>query len=305
MLALRALAPRAGRPLVVLASFSCPAVACAVDWAGLEPCFADVDPDAWQLDPDDLERLVATHEGRIGAVLGTATLGAPPAPALRERWAAACASAGVPLIVDAAAAAGAEGWTALGGNASLVSLGATKPGGAAEGAVLLRPDVALAARIAGLARFGVHDGAVAGDVGLNGRVSELHAAAMLACLEGLDREIAARRAVVRRLRAELEPAGVTLQAHAAGSAWQVLNVVFPSRARRDRARAAAALAGVETRTLWAPPLHRQAAFAPAAPRPLPVTDDLAARSLSLPVLADLTPDEHQALVAVVAAGLRG
>src|SRR5204863_10197106 len=131
---------------------------------------------------------------------------------------------------------------------SLVSFGTTKPGGVAEGALLLARDEALAARIAGLARFGIG----AGQVGLNGHVSELHAAAMLAALDELDGTIARRRAVAQALRADVGALGARLQGGADGSAWQFLNVALPSAAARAAAREAAADRDVATRTLWAP-----------------------------------------------------
>ena len=54
---------------------------------------------------------------------------------------------------------------------------------------------------------------------------------------------------------------------------------------RDRVRGALAARGIETRTYYDPPCHRQRAFAEFHDprRSLPATDLLASRSLSLPI----------------------
>ena len=91
------------------------------------------------------------------------------------------------------------------------------------------------------------------------------------------------------------------QAGAPGGTWQALHVLLPDGSTRERAFTAAEAEGVEVRALWSPPLHRQGPFAP-SPRGsrLEVTDELAARSLSLPMSTRLGEDEIQRIAAVVA-----
>ncbi len=64
--------------------------------------------------------------------------------------------------------------------------------------------------------------------------------------------------------------------------------------------AAAEALQVQARAYFDPPAHRQPAFARWAPLagPLPVTDDIAARSLSLP-MANRLPAEHVERIADV------
>src|SRR3954454_5385769 len=53
MVAMRAAfgAPREERRLVVTPSYTFTATACAIEWAGFEPLFVDVDPVGWHVDP--------------------------------------------------------------------------------------------------------------------------------------------------------------------------------------------------------------------------------------------------------------
>ena len=74
--------------------------------------------------------------------------------------------------------------------------------------------------------------------------------------------------------------------------------IAPAAGVRDRALAEAAAAGVEVRSYFSVPLHRMPAFAGhPSEGGLPVTDDLAARSLSLPMANDLTRVDVDAILA--------
>jgi dTDP-4-amino-4,6-dideoxygalactose transaminase len=304
MIALAALAGQ--RRFVAMPSFTCPAVACAVRWAGLEPLWVDIESEGWQLDPVALSAALDARGEDVAAVIATLTFGAAPPAAIAAGWRRACAAHGIPLIVDAAAALGAapaDGGPALDaiGAVTLFSLGVTKPGGAAEGAVLAARDGELADRLRVLASFGMDgDNVVAGPVGLNGRLSELNAAAALAALDALDASLARRRSVATALLEALAGVPLSLAAGAPTSTFPALHVALPDHAARERARAAAATLGVETRTHWDPPLHHHPTFAhhPAG-GPMAVTEELAPRCLALPVLEDLRADE----IALVARAL--
>lgn len=304
MLALAALAGR--RRLVAMPSFTCAAVACAVRWAGLEPLWIDVEAESWQLDPPALGAALDARGEDVAAVIATLTFGAAPSAAVATGWRQACAAHDTPLIVDAAAALGAapaDGAPPLDaiGVMTLYSLGVTKPGGAAEGAVLVTHDGELADRLRCLASFGMDgDNVVAGPPGLNGRLSELNAAAALAALDGLEASLARRRSVAAALLEALAGIPLTLAAGAATSTYPALHVALPDHAARERARTAAAELGVETRTHWDPALHQHPAFARhRAGGSLAVTEELAPRCLALPVLEDLRHDE----IALVARAL--
>jgi dTDP-4-amino-4,6-dideoxygalactose transaminase len=102
------------------------------------------------------------------------------------------------------------------------------------------------------------------------------------------------------VRAEIERAGapVSFQRGVEGSTFQVCQVLADSAALREQMLARADELGVQARAYFDPPVHRQPAFERWAPLAgaLPVTDDIAARSLSLPMANRLSP-EHIARIA--------
>jgi perosamine synthetase len=70
----------------------------------------------------------------------------------------------------------------------------------------------------------------------------------------------------------------------------VFPLVFDSHERREQVRRALAAAGVETRTYFVP-LHRQPHLRRFATHDYPVSEQLAARGLYLPLWPDMTDDE--------------
>lgn len=311
VLALRAAcgAPRPGRDRVVLPSFTFAATAAAVTWAGFTPLFADVDPDSWQLDGAELARIVGEQGDRVAGVLACSTFGTPPPDATRAAWRAACAARGVPLIIDSAAAFGAtrgDGSPAgCSGDTEVFSLHATKPSAAGEGGLVVTSSPELAECIARLVNFGFDPATrLVGEAGLNAKLSELHAASALAMLDRLDEMLERRRARVARARELLRSLPLAWQQESTGSTWQILQLVVPTGRIRAAALAAAGELGVEARACFDPPLHRHDAWSDAATLggDLRVTEQLAARSLSLPMANDLTEPELRRIAAVVERG---
>jgi dTDP-4-amino-4,6-dideoxygalactose transaminase len=304
MLVLRALAgPPDRERLVVVPSFVCPAVAGAVEWAGFTPLFADVEPRGWHLDPVAIDAALAEHAGAIVAVIVCAQFGTPPDPAQLAAWEALTDAAGVPLVFDAAAGLGA---VRASGAATVYSLEATKPSGVGEGGIVVTEDAALADELRRLANYGMRDGIVHATVGLNGKLSELGAAAALAELDILSDALSERRRRGMALSEPLRAAGATLQAGVEESAWDAVHVVLDSPQTRATALARAAELQVETRTLWDPPLHCQPAWAGAriARAGLVTTESLAPRSLALPMAVDLSDEELQRIADVLRSGSR-
>ncbi len=312
MVALRAACgePSSRRSLVVIPSFTFTATACAVVWAGFEPLFADVLADSWQLDPDALERALAAGGGRVAGVLACSTFGTAPPVAVRRAWRAACAAADVPLLLDSAAGFGAvdEAGRPIGalGETEIFSFHATKPLAIGEGGAVVTADPELARRVARLTSFGMEPGGRSSTVaGVNAKCSELHAAMGLAALDRYPESLARRRATAARLRAALLATGapVSVQVGHEGATHQTCQLLADGPGARSAALRAAERLGVQARTYFDPPLHRQPAFARwAPPAGLPVTDALAERALSLPMANGLS-DEHVERIAEVGAAL--
>lgn len=293
-----------GRRLVVTPSYTFAATAGAVEALGHRPLFVDVDPQGWQVDPAALESALAEHGDDVAAVLVTHTFGVPPAAGLQERWAAACAAQGVPMVVDAAAAFGAVDAagvrTGTGSDTHVFSFHATKPFGIGEGGLVTTRDDELAGLFDGIRQFGFAQGRLATLPGLNAKLDELHAAVALTVLDDFDRVLTARRATAEHYRLHLEPAGFGFQTGSAGGTWQAGYLQAPDPAARESLLAAGREHGVGITAYYERPLHHHPAFAGALVHgELPVTERLASCALALPMANDLTPAERARVVDVV------
>jgi dTDP-4-amino-4,6-dideoxygalactose transaminase len=241
------------------------------------------------MDPAALEPALESYAGRVAGVLACATFGTAPAASLRQAWRDLCTAYDVPLVIDSAPGFGtrdAEG-RLLGalGDTEVFSFHATKPFAAGEGGLVTTPDPELAARIGRMINFGLEPGTrISADVGMNGKMSELHAAASLAMLDRIEDVVALRQGHAARLRAAIGPAAhLQYQAGTERSTWQIFHVLCPTPEMRDRAVALAPSHGIEVRTMHDPALHTHPAFAHCRRGPLPVTEAAAARALALPM----------------------
>ena len=277
---------------VVLPSFTFQATAHAVAWNGLRPAFADIDADTLTLSPDAASRATGM---RTAAILATHTYGTP---ADVEGLTAKARQSGVRLFFDAAHAFGSRHLDRpIGGfgDAEVFSLTPTKPVVAGEGGIVATNDDDLADRVRRLRDYGKEDDYDVRVIGLNARMSELHAVVALASLNGLDERIDRRNELAATYRDVLGSiSGISFPEVRPGdvSTYKDLTVLVDSERFGTHAAAlgeALAAEGVETRRYYAPPIHRTAAYrAVANGVRLPVTEDVAARVLTLPLWVGMT-----------------
>ncbi|WP_424639218.1 DegT/DnrJ/EryC1/StrS family aminotransferase [Embleya sp. AB8] len=272
---------------VAMPGFTFSATAHAAHWAGATPVFAEVDPDSLTLDPGDAAELLA--ESGASALMATHVYGTP---CRVEELAKVAADADVPLVYDAAHALGSRrAGTPIGGFgvAEVFSLSPTKVVVAGEGGLIATRDeeLARACRLGrGYGNPGDYDCVFPG---LNARMSELHAALALVSLRGLPERVRTRAALVEVFASAIRDVpGLRLPALAAGdvSTWKDLTlIVDPAAFGMDVPTLARALQaeGIDSRRYFHPPVHRQKAYAHLAARPLPITDDVSARVLTLPL----------------------
>ncbi|TGD42115.1 DegT/DnrJ/EryC1/StrS family aminotransferase [Pseudotabrizicola sediminis] len=165
----------------------------AIDWCGLVPVFADVEPAFATLCPQAVERAITPRSVAILAVhfQGIACDIAALEDIARRH--------GLWLVFDAAQAPDIETSgrnICLSGDASALSLHGTKLLSTAEGGAIVLRDAGLAPALARLRNFGLEDGRMTGP-GINAKMSELHAAFGLAVLPRVAEETAARRQLRR------------------------------------------------------------------------------------------------------------
>jgi dTDP-4-amino-4,6-dideoxygalactose transaminase len=299
-------APAGTRRRIITPSYTFTATACAISWAGFEPVFVDVETDGWHIDPAALEDALDNYGETVAGVLACATFGTPPASVQRSAWRSACERRGLPLLVDSAPGFGAtdDQGRPLGGlgDTEIFSFHATKPFAVGEGGLIATSDAELAERIGRLINFGLEPGSRASvDIGINAKMSELHAAAGLAMLDRIDDVVRRRRLNAQRLHQAIADLPYGLQAGSDRSTWQIFHLLAPTPEIRDRCLELAPQHAIEIRTMHAPVLHLQPAFAGAEHGPLPVTESLGERALALPMANQLPEDAYERIPALLRA----
>jgi dTDP-4-amino-4,6-dideoxygalactose transaminase len=263
---------------------------------GATPVFVDVEPRSFQIDIAHLERRVAETRaaGRLRprAIIGVDLFGQP------ADWTALAALArreGLFTIDDLAQSFGASlHGQRLGvqADATATSFFPSKPLGAyGDGGALFTEDAERAALYRSLRTHG--EGTTRYEVlrtGMNGRLDSIQAAVLLAKLGVFDAELAARERIARVYDARLGNA-VTIPARVpdSTSAWAIYAVLLRDAAQRNQVQDRLKAAGVPTAIYYPRPLHHQPAYRDQHDgTALPVSEDLAARILALPIHPDLT-----------------
>jgi dTDP-4-amino-4,6-dideoxygalactose transaminase len=288
---------------VIVPSFTFAATAHAVAWNGLRPVFADVDPDTLTLSPKAAELAVGV---RVSAILATHLYGAPCDV---EGLSDVASQNGIALFFDAAHAFGARRAEAMVGGfgaAEVFSLTPTKTLIAAEGGIIATNDDLLAERC----RIGRNYGNP-GDydclfVGLNARMSELHAAVALASFEDLEERISRRNELAesyRKVLGTIPGIDFPLVHDTDRSTYKDLTILVNEDAfglSADALAEALGAEGAETRRYYAPPVHRMRAYrAHGAGADLPVTDAAARAALALPLWTEMTESHVQRIGAAI------
>ncbi|HQM55790.1 MAG TPA: DegT/DnrJ/EryC1/StrS family aminotransferase, partial [Anaerolineaceae bacterium] len=185
-----------------------------------------------------------------------------------------------------------------------------------EGGMVVTDDDALAAQFKLLRSHGMtsltwdrHQGhAWSYDVvttGYNYRIDEIRSALGRVQLEKLDGNNARRSALSARYRellAELCPAlGLPFEGHRGISAHHIMPVLLPRGAQRVRFMERLKEQGIQT-SIHYPPVHTFSAYRQTATGAfnLPITDEVAAREVTLPLYPTMTEDQVQ-LVTLAAA----
>lgn len=267
----------------VTTPFTFPATSSALVWQHLEPVYADIDPATLNLSPASAAEVIDTSTNLLVPVH---TYGNPCAVEDFERLAL---DRNLKVVYDASHAFGIDyrGASLLRwGDAATVSFHATKLFHTGEGgAIVFRNPEALdtARRII---NFGFREG-VPVEVGINAKMSELHAAMGLAVLECVDDIIEQRRAVQDQYRRELrdwiDMPGFIAEASRNGAYMPIL---CHDTAHRDHIKDLLEEGGYDSRAYFYPALGTLGLY---SERLTDVGKTQADRVLCLPIFVGLTP----------------
>jgi dTDP-4-amino-4,6-dideoxygalactose transaminase len=291
-LAIRALELEPGE--IVTTPFSYVATTSAIMWEGHQPVFADIDPATLCIDPTLIEAAITE---RTRAILPVHVFGTPcdvaAIQSIADRYA-------LPVLYD-----GAHGFGVRFGDRALLHYGtlatcsfhATKLFNTVEGGCVLTADEELGRRIELALRFG-HDGDDHQQLGINAKLSELHAAVGLSSLPFVPENIRKRQAVVeaydeilgdRCRRPSLPPGTVRNYAY--------YPIILPSEAAVLRILSQGAEEQIFPRRYFYPSLNTLPYLKTSAV--CPVSESVALRVLCLPLHPDLPRSQVQRISRLV------
>ena len=284
-IALRALGVGPGDEVVV-PSFSFYASAEAVPPTGAKPVFCDVDPSTMCV---TVESVRAAMTARTKAVIAVHLFGnVAPVRAIEEEL-------GVPVVEDAAQAAGSVGPDGRPGNLGSIATFSFYPsknlGAFGDGGAITTSDSDLAERVRTLRFHGSKDKVTYTEVGYNSRLDELQAAVLRVQLPRLDAWAAHRLAVA----SWYEEAGLgdvatlPVATQGASPAWHLYVARLDDP---DVMAAALTELGIGARGYYRLPIHRQPVFAGEhGALELPGTEEAARTHLALPISAAITREQ--------------
>jgi dTDP-4-amino-4,6-dideoxygalactose transaminase len=288
---------------VITTPYSYVATTNAILWEGCRPVFVDIEPDAFCINPDLIEAAITD---KTSAILATHVYGYPCDVA---RIRAVADRHGLKVVYDAAHAFDVKvaGHPLVrNGDCSTLSFHATKIFHSAEGGAVICEDPEVARRTALLAKFGHLGEDEYLGIGINAKLSELHAAMGLAMLPRVDALIASRRERFRWYDEHLQ--GCALQRPKAVERleynYAYYPVLFPTHAAMMRARSAMFARGIIPRRYFSPSLNTLPFLAPELKTACPVSEDVSERVLVLPVSYCLAPQDARVVADIVKQALR-
>jgi len=298
---------------VIVATLTFGATAFAVTYAGARPVFLDVEEEAWGLDPELLETVLAERARKGTQVAAIIPVDLYGRPADYEAILPVAQRYGVPVLVDAAESLGSRhGGRATGtmGAAGVFSFNGNKIMTTSGGGMLVSDDEALIAK----ARFRSTQSRESvpwyehNEIGYNYRMSNLLAALGRAQLARLPEMMARRQAIRARYEASLGSLpGVSVTGDprwGTGNSW-LTTVTFDSSlptGTPDHVRQVLNAQRIESRPIWKP-MHLQPVFRDNEAHLTGVADRVFAQGLCLPSGVGLSDADIDRVIESVTAAL--
>lgn len=290
---------------IITTPFTFFATAEIITLLGAQPVFVDIEPFAYNLDPEKIEAAITP---RTRAILPVSLYGQP---AEMDAINAIAARHYLAVIEDAAQSFGALYKSRHSGNLSTIgctSFFPSKPLGCyGEGGACFTSDNALATAMRELRNHGQEGRYRHTRIGINGRLDTLQAAVLLAKLEVFDQELTARNEIAGRYTVLLKDSVHTPRLLPdRTSAWAQYTIEVDDRKAVENSLHSA---GIPSAVHYPTPLHLQPVFADVAremgwePGTFPVAESSARRVLSLPMHPYLTLPEIERITEALGAAV--
>ncbi|NOS79618.1 MAG: DegT/DnrJ/EryC1/StrS family aminotransferase [Nitrospira sp.] len=288
---------------VITVPFTFFATAGAVSRLGAKPVFIDIQPDTFNLDPAQLERVVTS---RTKAIIPVHLFGqCADMPAINQ----IAKAKRLHVIEDACQAIGAgqggQRAGVLGDTACFSFFPSKNLGGFGDGGMITTNDQGLADALAMLRVHGSRVRYLHEAVGINSRLDALQAVVLDIKLKYLDQWAEGRRRNAARYDQLFRAAGlldrVTLPSTKAGN-FHVYNQYTVRVSKRDELRAHLKEKGVGTEIYYPLPMHLQHCYQDLGYRKgaFPLSERAAEEVMSLPIYAELSDAQLTYVVEMVA-----
>ncbi len=287
---------------IITTPFTFIATAEAVAYVGSTSVFVDIDPKTFNL---DVQQVMDAITAKTRAILPVHLFGQPADLAPLKQL---CEEHGLLLIEDCAQSCGAtyQGkMTGAWGDLGCFSFFPSKNLGCyGDGGMVVTDDDRLAEEIRVLRNHGSRERYHYHVIGMNSRLDELQAAILRVKLRHLDRFNQLRRDNAHHYSRLL--AALDLETpYEDGKGRHVYHQYTVLTEQREAIQSSLADAGIASGIYYPVPLHRQEVFASQCEGvTLPVSEKIAERVLSLPIYPELTGDQIERVVAVVAASVK-
>ena len=285
---------------VAVTTYSWPATANVIALCGAEPVFVEIEPGTFNMDPRALAETM--QRTTVTAILPVHTFGGM---ADMSKITKVAEQYGVPVIEDAACALGAEIEGRRAGTWGLMGCFSFHPRKAittGEGGIVTTDDARLVRRLRMLRNHGLDPEAPAPDFvlpGHNMRMTEFQAALGSTQMQKVERIIASRRSQAARYDRLFESTEIVPSSALPDSrhVYQSYVALLPQKVSPRRSEIIAALKaqGIET-TIGTYHLPLTTYFRNRggySTGDFPVTDDVAARAISLPLFEALTSEQQE------------
>ena len=283
---------------IITTPYSYVATTNAILWEGCEPVFVDIEPKTFCIDPDLIEAAITE---RTSAILATHVYGYP-CDVVRIQEIADKHK--IKVIYDAAHAYGVRlaGESIMKqGDCSILSFHATKLFHTVEGGAVVCKDVEVAKRISLMKKFGHIGEDDYIDIGINAKMSELHAAMGLCILPEVHGIIASRQECYGWYDEQLKGGSLQRPLFPVGLEYNYAYypVIFSSHDVMMKVRQALLDNGIGPRRYFSPSLNTLPFLKPELKRACPVSEYISSRVLCLPLYVGLTKDQVTVICSII------
>jgi dTDP-4-amino-4,6-dideoxygalactose transaminase len=290
---------------VITTPYSFVATAHALLWNGIAPKFVDIDRRTFNIDAQKIEEAITDE---TTAILPVHCYGRPcDNPTIQD----IASKYSLKVIYDAAHAFGVRqnNSSILNyGDLSVLSFHATKVFNTFEGGAIVCPDIETKQLIDHLKNFGFEDEVTVTTQGINGKMSELNSVIGIAQLPLFDAAIQKRKAVDQNYRDQLAQVnGISCACH--NEDYEPNFSYFPILVESEYPESRDALYerlkknNIFSRRYFYPLISSFPMYSKinsAAVENLPVANSVANKILCLPIFPDLSPEQQQRIIDLVA-----